>query len=85
MPITSVADPGPEINEISIINPYSNPHLDPDSNPDPKLCFGSATLPRTKADQETFDRIWQTKSLLHEAKKTAERPNPEVVAGNKLT
>ncbi len=55
MPITSVADP--EINEISILDPYSNPDLDPDSNQDPKLCFGSATLPRTKADQKTFDRI----------------------------
>ncbi len=49
MPITSVADPDPEINEISSLDPYSNP--------DPKLCFGSATLPRTKAGQETFDRI----------------------------
>jgi hypothetical protein len=53
MPVTSVADPDPEINEISILDPYSNPDLDPD----PKLCFGSATLPRTKADQETFDKI----------------------------
>jgi hypothetical protein len=53
MPITSVADPDPEINEISLLDPYSNPDLDTDSNPDPKLCFGSATPPRTKADQET--------------------------------
>ncbi len=57
MPITRVADPDPEINEISILDPYSNPDLKPDSNPAMKLCFGSATLPRTKADQETFDRI----------------------------